>query len=109
MLISNFTIDHHNLMLSSKENNNWIQFQGDKLSLIDFIQKYKNEQNGLLNTVIEFIKDWESDSSHILQKTSGSTGKPKTIKILKNQIKESALATLNTLEIKRWKSCFAVY
>ena len=87
-------------MPPSNLNNNWIQFQNEKISLVDFIHKYKNKQNELLNKVIEFIKDWESDSTHISQNTSGSTGKPKTIKISKSQIKESALATLNTLDIK---------
>jgi O-succinylbenzoic acid--CoA ligase len=90
----------------SSLNKNWIQFQGDKLSLSDFIQKYADEKNELLKTVIEFIKDWESDSPYIFQKTSGSTGKPKTIKIAKSQINESALATLNTLGIKAGNHAF---
>lgn len=87
-------------MSSSSYNSNWIQFQGDKLSISDFTQKYKNDKNEQLKTVVDFIKDWQSDSPYISQKTSGSTGTPKTIKISKSQIEASALATLNTLEIK---------
>ncbi len=81
-------------------NNNWINFQSDKLSINDFIEKFKNNENEILKTVIKFINEWQSDTLYILQKTSGSTGEPKTIKISKSQIKESASATLNTLKFK---------
>ncbi|WMN11119.1 AMP-binding protein [Marivirga salinae] len=86
--------------MPSSNLNNWINFQGDKLSIHDFIEMYKNDENKLLKTVIKFINEWQSDTPYILQNTSGSTGKPKTIKISKSQIKESASATLNTLKIK---------
>lgn len=90
-------------MSSSSLNKNWIQFQGDKFSIPQFIEFFFNSssiKNDQLNSIIKFIKDWESETPHIFQKTSGSTGKPKTIKISKKQIKSSALATLNTLGIK---------
>ncbi|MGM0582506.1 MAG: AMP-binding protein [Bacteroidota bacterium] len=87
-------------MPASDLENIWIQFKAEKLGINDFINKYQEEENDLLKTIISFIKNWQSDSPYILQKTSGSTGTPKTIKILKSQINASALATLKTLKLK---------
>ncbi len=87
-------------MLSATLNNNWIQFKQVKINIDDFIQKYKNEESQPLKGVYDFINNWKSDTHYILQKTSGSTASPKIIKISKNQIKASAIATLNTLKIK---------
>jgi len=77
-----------------------IQFQGEKLALHDFVQKNQESEKEHIQAIINFIKDWQSNTPYILQKTSGSTGIPKLIKISKKQIKASALATLNTLAIK---------
>lgn len=79
---------------------NWIQSEGVKYTHHKFLKKDFNKSSETLNTVVKFINDWQSETDYILQKTSGSTGKPKTIKIKKSQIKASALATLNTLELK---------
>lgn len=40
-----------------------------------------------------FLKEWESDSDYILAHTSGSTGKPKEIRLLKEDMRQSARAT----------------
>ncbi|ADR20518.1 O-succinylbenzoic acid--CoA ligase [Marivirga tractuosa] len=87
-------------MSSTSLNKNWIQFQGKQYTFNQFIEKNQNVEFEQIRSVINFIADWQSASSYILQKTSGSTGKPKSIKITKSQIKASAVATLNTLKIK---------
>jgi O-succinylbenzoic acid--CoA ligase len=87
-------------MPKSSLNVNWIQFNGIKYSIIDFIKKQSNESSELIYSVKQFIQDWQSDKQYILQKTSGSTGSPKIIKIAKSQIKASAKATLDTLELR---------
>jgi O-succinylbenzoic acid--CoA ligase len=79
----------------------WIHYEGEKYNTNDFILHFQHNKNEHLKAIIEFIKNWNSNSDYILQKTSGSTGKPKTIKIQKSQIKASALATLKTLKIEK--------
>jgi len=80
--------------------NIWIEFQGNKFTISDFIQRFKNKVQEPLPAVIEFIENWQSNSLYISQQTSGSTGTPKAVKISKSQIEASAIATLNTLGIK---------
>jgi len=46
-------------------------------------------------------KQWFSDDLNFLVQTSGSTGKPKTISLEKEHMRNSALATLNFLKIKK--------
>ncbi|WP_375577677.1 AMP-binding protein [Marivirga tractuosa] len=87
-------------MTESRFQNNWIHFEGTKYTIKDFIDKHQFSSEESIRTIVNFIKDWQSATSYILQKTSGSTGKPKTIKISKSQIKASALATLETLDLK---------
>lgn len=45
------------------------------------------------NAAIDFIKQWASDDNFIIAHTSGSTGKPKAIKLQKEDMRLSALAT----------------
>lgn len=85
---------------------NWILFQDKKYNIYDFIRVYENEENDQINSVINFIKNWQSDIPYITQKTSGSTGAPKIINITKSQINASALATLETLAIKAGDHAF---
>lgn len=40
-----------------------------------------------------FLKEWESDCDYIVAHTSGSTGKPKEIRLLKEDMRQSARAT----------------
>ncbi|WP_296619589.1 AMP-binding protein [Marivirga sp.] len=87
-------------MPTSSFTENWIQFNGLKYALNDFVKNHFNETSELIKIVQQFINDWKSDSQYILQQTSGSTGTPKTIEIAKSQIKASAQATLDTLGIR---------
>ena len=87
-------------MSSSNLNRNWVQFQNKQFSFNSFIKEYQNSNNDQLKSIAQFISEWLSEKSDILQNTSGSTGKPKSIKILKSQMKASALATLSTLNIE---------
>jgi O-succinylbenzoic acid--CoA ligase len=78
---------------------NWLQFEGIKYSLTDFVETFSINSQEPIKTIVSFIRDWQSDGRFISQKTSGSTGKPKIIEIAKTQIKASALATLKTLNL----------
>jgi O-succinylbenzoic acid--CoA ligase len=84
-------------MPNSRFTENWIQFDGIKYSLTDFIKAFSTHSQEPINTIIGFMKEWKLETGYISQKTSGSTGKPKIIEISKAQIKASALATLQTL------------
>ncbi|WP_340153433.1 AMP-binding protein [uncultured Marivirga sp.] len=77
-----------------------IIYNKNEYHLQDFIHHFNNSKDQYLQSIIAFIVDWNSSSDHIFQSTSGSTGKPKRIKIQKSQIKSSALATLETLNLK---------
>lgn len=79
----------------------WIHYEGEKYKSNDFIFHFQQSKNEHIQTIIEFIENWNSNFDYIIQKTSGSTGKPKKIKIQKNQIKASAIATLKTLKIEK--------
>jgi len=48
---------------------------------------------GISSALTTFIKDWFSDDDSIVVKTSGSTGKPKNIRLKKEYMRNSALAT----------------
>ncbi|MGJ3236282.1 AMP-binding protein [Marivirga sp.] len=88
-------------MPSSIPQDIWIHYEGEKYKTNDFIFHFQQNKNEHIQAIIEFIENWNSNSDYIIQKTSGSTGKPKKIKIQKNQIKASALATLKTLNIEK--------
>ncbi len=47
-----------------------------------------------------FLLDWLDDKDHILVHTSGSTGKPKTIKLKKQAMVNSSIATGDYLKLK---------
>ena len=47
-----------------------------------------------------FVNNWLDSDEHIYVKTSGSTGVPKTIKIRKQQMKASAIATAKFFDLK---------
>lgn len=50
--------------------------------------------------VLKFVKDWKSKAEWIEVTTSGSTGNPKIIKLSKNQMRASAMATVDFFELK---------
>ena len=54
--------------------------------LIKYSQSFSKEIN-------QFLKEWFSDAHYVLVNTSGSTGIPKTIKLRKDFMINSALAT----------------
>lgn len=45
-------------------------------------------------SVEEFMREWQSDCSYIIAHTSGSTGAPKEIRLLKDDMRVSAQATI---------------
>lgn len=45
------------------------------------------------DSTIDFIKQWTNEDNYIIAHTSGSTGKPKSIKLLKEDMRQSAMAT----------------
>ena len=57
------------------------------------ISKLVVNEKEYLNDVGNFLSEWFSDEKYIIVKTSGSTGKPKPIKLLKEHMVNSALAT----------------
>ena len=53
-----------------------------------------------LSDTFLFLKDWFNNKSYVIVHTSGSTGKPKSIKILKEHMINSALATATYFELQ---------
>ncbi len=70
---------------------NGTSFYSDK-EILDFTKKN-------IPFITNFLSDWFDKKEFVIVQTSGSTGKPKPIKILKNQMKNSALATADFLEL----------
>lgn len=54
--------------------------------------------------ITEFIKQWQNENLYITLKTSGSTGKPKAIKMSKQAMINSALATGHYFNLKQGDS-----
>ncbi|WBX74465.1 AMP-binding protein [Tenacibaculum pacificus] len=52
------------------------------------------------NSVATFLSDWFNDKDFVIVQTSGSTGKPKPIKLQKEFMKNSALATGDFFDLK---------
>jgi O-succinylbenzoic acid--CoA ligase len=48
----------------------------------------------------DFLKDWFSNKEYVIANTSGSTGVPKAIKLKKEQLQNSALATGDFFKLK---------
>lgn len=55
---------------------------------------------GVSPSLHTFLKDWFSEDDFVVVKTSGSTGKPKNIKLKKEHMKNSALATGEFFDVK---------
>lgn len=51
-------------------------------------------------TIGDFLTDWLSDSEYIIGRTSGSTGTPKNIKLSKQYMVNSAIATGNFFDLE---------
>ncbi len=52
-------------------------------------------------TILDFLKEYSNNNPKINVTTSGSTGKPKTISILKKHMKNSALITGKTFNLRK--------
>lgn len=48
-----------------------------------------------------FIREWLNEEPHVTVYTSGSTGEPKTLAVEKKKMRDSALLTLEFLELKK--------
>ncbi|MDG1175358.1 MAG: AMP-binding protein, partial [Flavobacteriales bacterium] len=59
-----------------------------------------NEENHF-NEVVNFLREWFSNSTEIIVQTSGSTGKPKQIAIPKQSFVESAINTCEFLDLDK--------
>ena len=60
---------------------------------IGFIDDLLISNEDYLKDIGLFLNEWINDNDYIVVKTSGSTGKPKEIKLLKEHMRNSALAT----------------
>lgn len=66
----------------------------DKKNSIDIWEKDRN-------LVIEFLKDWFSETKKVEVQTSGSTGVPKVFEVEKDKMRHSAKTTCNFLDLKK--------
>ena len=72
----------------------------DKKSLLALANDFINEGEEFERITGEFLIDWFNDNSFITVTTSGTTGSPKKIKIDKEAMVFSALATAEFFELK---------
>jgi O-succinylbenzoic acid--CoA ligase len=69
-------------------------------SFIGFIDDLLISNEDYLKDIGQFLNEWNNDNDYIVVKTSGSTGKPKEIKLLKEHMRNSALATSSFFNLK---------
>jgi O-succinylbenzoic acid--CoA ligase len=62
-------------------------------SFIGFIDNLLTSNEDYLKDIGLFLNEWINDKDYIVVNTSGSTGTPKEIKLLKEHMKNSAIAT----------------
>ncbi len=79
---------------------NSIKLNGLKFSLDDIenFRPYSDDEFEI--RIFDFISEWKSTSSEIIQKTSGTTGAPKELRLSKDLLIQSALNTGKILELK---------
>ena len=65
----------------------------DRNDLKELAYSYIKEGEPFEKVIGNFVSDWLDTNDYILTKTSGSTGKPKTIKVKKQAMVNSAIAT----------------
>lgn len=66
------------------------------MKLLDFSKQIFDELNSAIpwqKNILDFLEEWNSDSSFVPSKTSGSTGTPKEIQLPKTSMKMSAQMT----------------
>ena len=76
---------------------NGIYYDYDQLKEVAY--SYIKEGEPFERVIGDFLSDWLNDEDFIIAKTSGSTGTPKDIKILKQHMVNSAIATGDFFEI----------
>lgn len=69
-------------------------------NLREVAYSFIKEGNTFEKVIGDFIADWLDNNSYIKTNTSGSTGKPKTIKVKKQAMVNSAIATGDFFNIK---------
>jgi o-succinylbenzoate---CoA ligase len=68
--------------------------------LMDVAYSYVKEGEPYEQAIGEFLLDWLDDSEFVISNTSGTTGLPKTIKLKKQHMVNSAIATGNFFDLK---------
>ncbi len=76
----------------------WLDFSKE-IRIEEIPQKEEWQQN-----IVNFLKDWHSDSEIVVTKTSGSTGTPKNIELAKSAMIQSATITGQFLNLKKGNS-----
>lgn len=72
----------------------------DKFSLLELAKKLINEEEEFQKDTGFFLLDWLDEKDYIITQTSGTTGNPKLIKIKKQAMVNSAIATGDFFKIK---------
>lgn len=72
----------------------------DRNGLKELAYSFIKEGEPFERVIGNFISDWLDSNDYVLSKTSGSTGKPKTIKIKKQAMVNSAIATGDYFRLK---------
>jgi o-succinylbenzoate---CoA ligase len=65
--------------------------------LDDILNQHATPQSAFEETTFDFIRQWISGAESFTLHTSGSTGTPKQITVTRNQLRQSALRTINVL------------
>jgi len=91
-MIPNFTKIHNKFKFNG-EHFCYENLKGVAYSFIKEGQTYQKH-------IGDFVLDWLDNKDYMIVKTSGSTGNPKTIKLQKQAMVESAIATGNYFNIK---------
>jgi O-succinylbenzoic acid--CoA ligase len=73
------------------------KLNGISFSSVDELLNYSQQLN---SSIFNFLKDWFSSDDCVIVRTSGSTGKPKPIKLKKEHMKNSAMATGEFFNLK---------
>ena len=90
------TVHHKNVHNKFKLNG----FHLDREDLCRVAYSFIKEGEAFEKPVGEFLIDWFDDKPYLEMTTSGTTGEPKVIKISKQSMVNSALATGDFFEIK---------
>jgi O-succinylbenzoic acid--CoA ligase len=76
-----------------------IQINNRLVRLHDILNNHYNAETSFETDTFQFIREWFSSASYFQFQTSGSTGKPKQITFSREQIIQSARATIKALKL----------